>query len=90
MTNETLKTKEQQEITVEFIHAFFGQSELDKQEVADWWLAKLASHDALLLRRLEEDLNNGKFYAICSKETTLKDYIKLLITNKQNEIHTNK
>jgi len=32
-----------------------------------------------LLKKIEEDLEYGKFYMICSNEKTFKDYIKELL-----------
>lgn len=34
---------------------------------------------AILLEEIKEDLEKGKFYQICSNETTFKDYIKQLL-----------
>jgi hypothetical protein len=56
MTNETLKEEWENMLSVYNNRPIeFGK---DVRDVfADWWLAKMQEHDALLLRRLEEMKN---------------------------------
>ena len=58
MTNETLKKQFYNEFIQKISNTFIVE------DIADWWLAKLASHDALLLRRLEEKQKLGRQVSI--------------------------
>lgn len=93
MINETLKEEFNKEFWGRFVDA--GVTDKLSNQIADWWLAKNAEHDALLLRRLEEmkTLQDESDFE-CDYDDQIEAYeqkgynsaiedIKLLITKKQ-------
>jgi len=52
--------------------------ELTSEDIEDFILKALASQKQEILEEAQKDLDNGKFYQICSNETTFMDYLKQL------------
>ena len=52
---------------------------VDLVDAEQIFLKALQFQNQDLLKEIEEDLKNGKFYQICSNETTFKNYIKKLL-----------
>jgi hypothetical protein len=64
-----------------------GEDEFTKNigvgNVADWWIEKFSSRQISLIKmivertreKIQEDLDAGGFYMICSNETTFKNYV---------------